>query len=398
MRVKWVGIILFFCSLVVTVLLCEIGLRLMDVSYPNFYTHDFLTGAALRPEAEGWWRKEGEAYIKINAQGLRDRLHTQEKPEGTFRIAILGDSYAEALQVAIKDTFWSVLEQELGNCNLTTKQRFEVMNFGVSGFGTAQELVMLRSRVWQYSPDLVILAFTTGNDIRNNLRALEGDPFRPYFVLRDGNLVLDATFRDVAGFQIRRHWSMRIIYSLLNYSRVLQLLNEGKYQLKDFALKALQSKPSLDLSGTEIGLDDMVYFDPKDQFWEEAWRVSEALLRLMKKEVEEKGSTFFVVTLSNSIQVHYDSEYRKIYKNQFGIKDLFYPDRRIQALGKEEGLWVLNLSPLFLDYAENKKRFLHGFHNVSLGQGHWNVDGHRLAGALIAKEVCTELFNTSSKI
>lgn len=397
MRVKCFETILFFSVVVGMVFLLEAGLRLMGVSYPSFYTYDFFTGAALRPEAEGWWRKEGESYIKINKQGLRDREHIQQKPAGTFRIAILGDSYAEAMQVSIKDTFWAVLERELENCKLFPDPSFEVINFGVSGFGTAQELMLLRSRVWQYSPDLVVLAFTTGNDIRNNLRDLEGDPLRPYFVFKDGSLVLDATFRDAPGFQIRKHWIMKILYSLINRSRVLQLLNEGKNQLKNLASEPIALNPSFGLGGVEIGLDDMVYFEPKDHFWEEAWRVSEELIRSMRKEVEENGSTFLVVTLSNGVQVHPDSKYRKTYQNRFGITDLFYPDRRVKALGNEGGIWVLNLGPLFLAYAETKKLFLHGFNNLSSGQGHWNIDGHRLAGVLIAKEVCRKLFSTTLK-
>jgi len=55
----------------------------------------------LRPGAEGWWSKEGGAYVRINNGGLRDREHAKAKPTNALRIAVLGDSYAEALQVPI---------------------------------------------------------------------------------------------------------------------------------------------------------------------------------------------------------------------------------------------------------------------------------------------------------
>ena len=54
-------------------------------------------------------------------------------------------------------------------------KRVEVLNFGCDGYGTAQEFILLRDRVWRYAPDVVVLAVFTGNDIRNNSLVLEGD-------------------------------------------------------------------------------------------------------------------------------------------------------------------------------------------------------------------------------
>jgi hypothetical protein len=157
----------------VAILVAELGLRTAGISYPNFYQSDEHTGFSLRPGAEGWYRGEGEAYVRINRQGLRDREHSLTKPKNTFRIAILGDSIAEARQVALEVTFWAVLEQQLKNCPGLGGRDPEAINFGISGFGTAQELIMLRHRVWDYSPDIVILAFLTDNDISDNFRALQ---------------------------------------------------------------------------------------------------------------------------------------------------------------------------------------------------------------------------------
>ena len=72
----------------------------------------------------------------------------------------------------------------------------EALNFGVSGYGTARELLTLKDDVWRYAPDLVRLAFYTGNDVRNT-----GGPWTrrraAYFVPRpDGSLALDDSFRE----------------------------------------------------------------------------------------------------------------------------------------------------------------------------------------------------------
>jgi hypothetical protein len=63
---------------------------------------------------------------------LRDREHDHAR---TLRIAVLGDSFAEALQITMEEAFWSV---ELQGCPSLAGREPEVINFGVSGYGTAQ--------------------------------------------------------------------------------------------------------------------------------------------------------------------------------------------------------------------------------------------------------------------
>jgi hypothetical protein len=58
--------------------------------------------------------------------------------------------------------------------------------------------------------------------------------------------------------------------------------------------------------------------------------------------------------------------------------------------GEREGFSVLNLAPEFQAYAERHKVFLHGF-EPNPGGGHWNKNGHRLAGKAIAARLCREI-------
>src|SRR6266550_6511435 len=97
----------------VGLIIAEVSLRLIGYSYPEFYQLDQSRGYCLRPGVEGWYRKEGGSYVSINSDGLRDREHTKAKPADTIRIAVIGDSYAEALQVGAQDAFWAVLERKL---------------------------------------------------------------------------------------------------------------------------------------------------------------------------------------------------------------------------------------------------------------------------------------------
>jgi hypothetical protein len=370
-------------GLLVGLLLVEAGLRLTGYSHPNLYTTDQHRGVALRPGAEGWWRKEGEAYIRINSDGLRDREHAKQKPPGTLRIAVLGDSYAEALQVPLEKTFWAVMEDRLQQCAALKGQKVEAINFGVSGYGTALELITLRQKVWDYSPDIVLLAVTTGNDITDNSRALKRDEDIPYFFHRDGRLVLDDSYLNSRTFRVRQSILNRMMRWARDYSRVAQALFQAYYAFTQYRLsRQRQATPQ-----AEAGLAGSIYREPTDAAWKDAWQVTEELMVLMRDEVAQKGARFLVVTLSSGIQVNPGSAARQAFKKNTGASDLFYPDKRIKALGEREGFTVLNLAPSLQSYAEQHKVFLHGF-GQNQGRGHWNETGHRVAGELIAQKLC----------
>lgn len=389
-------LVLVLVSLLVGFLLCEITLRAIHYSYPIFYTTDTDRGVALRPGMQGWYRKEGVAYVQINSDGLRDREHSRAKPPGTLRIALLGDSYAEALQVPLENAFWYVMQERLKDCRALAGRQVEVINFGVSGYGTAQELLTLEKHVWDYSPDIVLLAVTTNNDITDNTRALKKTDEIPYFVFRDNQLVLDNSFLETKAFRLRQSALNRFGRWIRDHSRVIQVLHQAQVAIKSYFTSGPSAKPQSAPGATanepnaeEVGIDNLIYREPRDEVWQDAWRVTEALLVRMRDEVKDHGARFFVVTLSNGIQVHPDPNTRRQFVERLGASDLFYPDLRIRALGDRENFAVFNLAPALQAYAEKNKVFLHGF-GAGLGNGHWNNEGHRVAGEMLAQRLCEE--------
>lgn len=391
-----VGLSIFF-----GLLLAEVGLRLAGYSYPYLYTFEDQTSWMHRPGTAGWFRKEGNAYVRINSAGLRDREHSKSKPPNTYRVAVLGDSFAEALQVPLEDTFWHLLETTLAPCPTLRGRGIEVINFGVSNYGTAQELLALRSRVWDYEPDLVVLLFTPANDVRNNSRALDQDELRPYFVLRGDDLVADMSFRDSAAFRQKRTVLNRLLYNAINYSRILQAINANReaYILRrkveqEAANRRLNQEGAnhgtSDVGGgtpAELGLEVAVYGPPPDEQWDEAWRVTEAILAQMSREVREHGARFLVAVGTEGMQVHPDPLVRQENQRRIGATDLFYPGRRLEHLGGREHFPFLDLAPTFQTSAEHQKMPLHGF-DPHTSAGHWNQGGHRLASELLAQRIC----------
>jgi lysophospholipase L1-like esterase len=99
--------------------------------------------------------------IATSDQGLNDRAFAPAKPSGVYRIAVVGDSTSFGWKVGGEKSLAKVLEREL---NQPSPGRFEVMNFSVPGYNTAQELEAIRARVLPFRPDLVVLVFT-GNDV-----------------------------------------------------------------------------------------------------------------------------------------------------------------------------------------------------------------------------------------
>lgn len=387
-------------SILAGMVIIEAGLRIFGISYVQAYTYDELRGSALRAGAKGKWTREGESWIEINSDGLRDREHSVEKNENTFRIAVLGDSYAEAFQVERSRTFWSVLENELNRCPRFEGKAVEVINFGVAGYGTAQELLTFRNHVRKYHPDLVLLAMVTGNDIRNNSMALEPDKVRPFFIHQNRKLVPDNSFQDLPQYKKGQSFLKRMLRQAGTHLRVVQLLYEVKQRgvtnlflnKGGFQKREKTGMPAADQvrkgAAAERGLDVQVYHEPVTPEWQAAWQITEDLILMLGKEVEASGASFLVVTLSNGIQVHPDPDVRAHFMKSQGISNLFYPDERIWEVCRLANIPVLNLAKPFRIYAEQNNECLHGFENSTPCGGHWNEKGHLLAGRLMADEIC----------
>ncbi|MDB4078589.1 SGNH/GDSL hydrolase family protein [Amylibacter sp.] len=365
-------------------LFSEILLRVINFNYPNFYRISEKTWTEHYPNAEGWQSVEGEAYIKINKDGLRGPLYSKLKPANTIRIAVLGDSFTEAFQVHIEKTFWKIMENELNTCKSIKRKKVEVISFGVSGYGTAQELITLRQKAYSYDPDIVLLTIFTGNDINNNYAALDQGEIRPYYQYKNGELILDDSFRNLEQFKKKTGFLWKSFLFTAQYSRTIQLLNKVRHR---FAKRSISERGK-----TDKKLRAGVFVEPKNKDWKEAWLITEKLIEAMNVEVREKGAKFILASLSQAIQVHPDLKVRQTFMDKLGLNDLFYPDKRIEAFAVRNKIPSMIIAPLLADYTYKNNVFVHGFKNSKLGEGHWNEEGHRFAANLMANKICKDPF------
>src|SRR3989442_1732021 len=102
----------------------------------EFLRVDPITGVAPIEGKHVTWRAEGYSATAFNSHGMQDVERPIGKPVNTFRIAVLGNSYVEALQVDRRENFCQLLEQALNHDTQTPK--FEVLNFGVSTYNLGQ--------------------------------------------------------------------------------------------------------------------------------------------------------------------------------------------------------------------------------------------------------------------
>jgi len=190
--------LLFLSTLLVLVGL-EVGLRWREARHEHavletqqharesefaFFEFDRFLGWKNKPLAEGYFTTpDSRTYVKINSQGLRDKEYAPAKPEGVKRLLVLGDSFVWGYGVETEEIFTEQLETLWGG-------RVEVLNLGVSGYGTGQELLYLEREGLKHQPDAVLVVLASNDYMFDNRTGRHGQYAKPYFVVEDGALQL----------------------------------------------------------------------------------------------------------------------------------------------------------------------------------------------------------------
>jgi hypothetical protein len=368
-------LLLFVAAVAAALATAEIGVRLLGLEGRARVRVVPGKGITFEPGAAYRHVKEGFSEGRFNAQGFRDRERSVARPPGGYRILVLGDSFVEALQVPLDEAFPAVLEDRLrrrpgGN-------RTEVLAMGQSGFGTASELMRYLDFGAAYDPDVVLLAFYAGNDVRDNSVVLNGDAPEFFFTLAaDGTLGLDRSriearerARAASGFFDRlEDWSQ---LAALVSDRLTLLRLTRRAGLRAAAAGASASPHD----------DASVYAEDAGASWRDAWSVSEAILGRLADETAARGSRLAVVSIGTAEQVEEDLG-RNVLAASPG-RDLDRPDRRLAAMTAKRGVPCLLLAPGLRAAEAAGAGRLYGF-GARRG-GHWNAAGHRAAAELIER-------------
>ena len=137
------------------------SVRFQDTDVIHYLKDDFLQ-FELEPSMERNFF--GQPFV-TNEFGMHDGPVTREKQKGTFRVAVLGASMDMGWGVKHQDIYLNKLEEWLtAHSELvpdSRPRRFEVLNFGVAAYSPLQRLEVLRRKVKEFHPDMVIYSATT---------------------------------------------------------------------------------------------------------------------------------------------------------------------------------------------------------------------------------------------
>src|SRR5688572_27896530 len=231
MKIKSRGILINLSLIIISTLfalfLSEIALRLIgrnplyvSPERDRFWKYDSLLGWAHQPGQEGIFETpQFRISVHINQKGLRDREHSYERLNAARRILVVGDSFAWGYGVEESERFSQLPETSLG---------VEVINAGVSGYSTDQEMLWLRGEGVKYNTDLVVVV-VAGNDIGDNNRQLVSTIYyKPYFVSENGHLTLQ-------GYPVpRTSLQGRLVYSISQRSALAYFLVQQYFDLRTF--------------------------------------------------------------------------------------------------------------------------------------------------------------------
>ena len=379
---------LALAAVVVALIVLELGARLLPTPYDGssnvadtssdqtgwrgkpFYTTTVATGDLVRD-------------LALNSAGMHDTEHSLAKPDDTFRILILGDSFVQAVQVAETETAQQVLEDRLNE--LGDSRRYEVISAGVGGWGTGQELLYYRTEGRHYQPDLVLLMFFLGNDVKDNLPSrgvtVDGlNHYTPYFVFNNGKL-------DIEPWYYAPGLEPAMGPTLPGWKAWNNLLGRVYQSSRLYAqLEPLVAVEPINASMLDFYLGQSETFDY-------ALALTLALVKQLRIEVEQDSAQFGVVLISPVDLIEFSqldpAARAKIYKRLPGMRRaevIDPPNQQFVEQFSQAGIAVLDLFPSFADRVVQTSETLY-----FTGDKHWNVAGNRLAGETIYRWLVGEL-------
>ena len=309
----------------------------------------------------------------FNSKGLRDVEHHYKKRSDVYRILVLGDSYTEGVDVELTDTFSKRLETLLNARGLFC----EVINAGVGGYGTDQELIFLTREGWKYDPDLVIVAFTIDNDVHDNMS-------KGYCKENSTGLVCA---QKTDGMRRR----MLIRFKAFAQRHFQSYFFVQKKTARLYAVRSILSKlgftefQNTDDSKGGLPVEFHTLLRQPSKATIRGWRLTTAILRRMNREAQQHGAAFLLVTIPSRLQVEEDILQRTLEAARLNISDLDLgqPNKILLEFGIAQNIPIVDLLPVF------RAATMEG---VRLSDGHWNKAGHALAAEII----CQQLVRTSA--
>ena len=330
------GILVLACIIILVIL--EISVRIFTKPvYPILRT-DKKVGTIHQKNFQGRiWNDESKSwnYIKTNSLGYIGDEISEEKPDNTIRIVLLGDSMTEALQVDYYNNFASKLNAALNISVEAAQKQFEILNFGVGGSGTFLQYQTYKHNVIPLNPEAVFVIFH--NDYSDNLNKSNFD------------------LENYAQAKSRRIWLKKFLL---------------KFQLPKFAFTKLQHNfvflkilDKLGLYEFSQNLED--YNRGLDVFKSENYyEYTFSIIKKLKELCQDQGTKFSIIIMPKE----FDYQIKEGWKSVDRITKIveFLEQEQIEYLNPSESLYELR-----------KEYSARECFNFGCGTGHLTELGHQ---------------------
>jgi len=286
-----------------------------------------------------------------NSDGYFDHDYDPSRPQGVYRVVIVGDSFVEAVQVPLARTFHKLMQADLNNVpgGSETRPKIEVIALGSSGTGQLEHFNVLQERAILYDPDVVAIGLCSNDFCRD-------DPqLKQELVLAAGGIT----------------------------PPVRRLVSHGYIALA-FAVRRIE-----DIQRNRIGVspDLLQWADSSNPRIEAAWNRTLETIRAANDFCRSRRAIFLLVYLGSDLEVKYaiDPEGTIARLKAMGpfhkemTWDMNKSLRRVTSFCEENDIILISLlEPLIAAQRETGK-YVFG--------DHYTMFGHEVAAQVLARAV-----------
>ncbi|MBS3136889.1 SGNH/GDSL hydrolase family protein [Candidatus Woesearchaeota archaeon] len=371
---------LLLITIIIFMILFEIALRFFypqNLSRTQLDKHLLFSNRADLDNVHYNRWNEFNQYISTNSRGLRDYEYSYEKINNSFRILMLGDSFVEGVEVAAENTTSKLLEKQLNQ--LENGIHYDVINFGVGGYGTSQELAYLERDGIKYSPDVVVLHIFPKNDLLDNIQK---DVYLPFNYSTNYPTVSNTLINKEIQFTLfQRFWAFAIAHThTANLIGIALLSNQNIAAI----LHRVDMLKTHQFNATNVSYTRDIYLNDPPQQIIDVFGKTKIYLDRMNELAKQYNFTFIIVVIPAKEQVDIDAYKQFIEKEELNESAvaMLAPNYVLQQYAQQNEVIVIDPITLFREKNKQQKLYF-------VIDGHYKEQGH----ALLADVLYERLIN-----
>ena len=286
--------------------------------------------------------------VHFNSEGFWDDEHSTEKDQGVKRILFLGDSFTIGYGISRENRFAEILKGYLN-------PDYEIINMGMWGYSTDQELIVLTEKGLKYKPDVVIVAMFLDDLYCSNVYSVNNGMYiKPRFRLTSDNAL-----------------------KLVN---VPVPNNHGKSQFKNFVITRYYKLRNRFAVGKEFERKDWYSIFENRYVNEKRFTLALRLLGEISAVSKENGAKFLLVIIPYVKQIDCSEDVKGIGTRKAAGSKIAntLPQKVVKHFCRNSGIHVLDLLPSFERASSDEPLFFKR-------DLHWTNAGHKLAADEIYK-------------